>query len=691
MDTTETEKTDLQQEALDLATIKLWTKRIRDAKKFYEKDFVRMRENMEFAAGIQWPAQDQIQSSKYVANFVNHEVNQKVANLYAKNPKAVYQRRKRLDFQIWDGQVETMQSAHQVVASAMQQAGVNPQMAQQIMQQPTLLQAQALLRDIDNGKNWEKLCDRIGQTLEICYQYQCDTQTPDFKYQMKQLVRRAVTTGVGYVRLNLSREGDHSFGESTTDDSLSMRVKRSKEIQKLIDDGEITTEDPRRSELEQLFSSIEDSVVQGDQTNVEERLDFDFPPSTSVIVDPKCKSLKSFIGARWVVQEYIKPIEDVNAYFEVDIKVGGELVQYKEDGLEQVRQSDSNKKDDTQQEPLCCLWEVFDLITKTSFFIVDGWKSYVQAPDAVKPNITRFWPIFAITFNDVEVEPGGKIRVYPPSDVELIRHAQRDWNTSRNELRKHRKQNRPWYATRKGTLTDTDKTVIGNHESGQLVELEGIPANEQVKNYIAAFEGQPIVEAQYDTQVYLEDTSLCIGTNNVQQQQGLRHVAATPAVIQEQSRVAGANSNVDDLDDLLSELAKAGGEIMLREFSLKTVKRVVGVGAAWPEQNRNDFLNEIFLDTEAASSGRPNKAVDVANAQQLVPLLLQAGANPWGVISKVVIPALDSNLDPNDFAPMVPPAPPQQSPSNGQHPTGGANKPPVAQPAAGMRVMPGAQ
>lgn len=671
-----------------LASVKLWTKRIRDARKFYEKDFVRMRENMEFAAGLQWPAQDEIQSAKYVANFVNHEVNQKVSNLYAKNPKAIYTRRARLDFQIWDGSVETMQSAHATVAQAMQAAGTNPALAQQVMGNPQVLAARALLSDIDTGKQWQKLCDRIGKTLEILYGYQCDTSAPSFKYLMKQLVRRVVTTGVGYVRLNFSRDGEDSLIANSPGGQLSMRVKRAKEILSGINDDEITDSDPRREQLEQLFTSIEHSVVDGDQTDVQEKLDFDFPPSDSIIFDTDCTSVKGFIGARWVVQEYIKPLEDVNAYFETSIDAGGELVKYRKNGTEVVRMSDSKDDKDPQEKPLVCLWEVFDILTKTTFFLVDGYKDYVQEPEAVTPAIMRFWPIFGLTFNDVEVVAGSKIRVFPPSDVELIRHAQQDWNTSRNELRKHRKSNRPWYGTRKGTLTDADKAVIGNHESGQLLELEGIPPGEPVKNYIEPYIGAPIVEGQYDTAPYLEDTSLCIGTNNVQQQQGLRHVAATPAVIQEQSRVAGANSNVDDLDDLLSELAQAGGEMMLREFSLTTVKRIVGRGAAWPEQNRQDFLNEIFLDSQAASSGRPNKAVDVANAQQLVPLLLQAGANPWGVISKIVVPALDTNLDVNDFAPMVPP---QMTPSNGQHPTGGQNKPPVAQPATGMGVQQGAQ
>lgn len=641
-------------------TIKQWTKRIKDAKTFAEKDFKRMRENCEFAAGLQWATQETVESEKYVANFVNREVNQKVATLYAKDPKAIYRRRKRLDFQIWDGSVETMQAAHALLAQAQQAMQQNPQAAQMIQQSPQFLQATALINDINHGKQWQQLCDRIGHTLEILYGYQCDTQTPDFKYQMKQLVRRTVTTGVGYVRLNMSREGDHALTASGTDDSLSMRVKRAKRILEGIDEDKITEDDPRNEQLEALMQSIDLSEKEGDVTNVEERLDFDFPQSTSVIVDPKCKSLKGFIGARWVAQEYKLPLETVNAYFEVDIKAGGELVKYAEDGQPAVKEQPvrDNAKD-PQDKPLCCLWEVFDIITKTSFFIVDGWKDYVQEPQAVTPTLNRFWPIFSLTFNDCEVEPGGKVHIYPPSDVELLRHPQKEWNRTREELRKHRKSNRPWYGCRKGLLTDGDKEQIGDHENSQLVELEGIPPGEDIAKHIAFFQSAPIDQNVYNTQPLLEDSSLVIGTNTAQQQQGQRHVAATPAVIQEQARMSGVNSNVDDLDDLLSELARAAGEVMLQEFSLETVKRVVGVGAAWPEENRQDFLNEIFLDSVAASSGRPNKAVEVANAQQLVPLLMQAGSNPWAVISKIIIPTLDSNLDASDFAPTMPPQPAQ--------------------------------
>ena len=157
---------------------------------------------------------------------------------------------------------------------------------------PASMQALQIVQDISQGKQWEAMCKKIGKTLEILYGYQCDTQAPSFKFQMKQLVRRVITTGVGYVRLNFVRQNDHVLSSSLTDDSLAFRLKRAKAIMSGVQDDKIQSDDPRMEQLRLLIESIQSSVAQGDMTNVEERLEFDFPSSTSIIVDPRCKSLK---------------------------------------------------------------------------------------------------------------------------------------------------------------------------------------------------------------------------------------------------------------------------------------------------------------------------------------------------------------------------------------------------------------
>lgn len=655
--------------------VKLWRKRIKDAKAFFEPDFKRMRENMEFAAGMQWASQDGVddKEDRYIANIITNHCNNKVATLYSKNPECEARRRKRLDYQMWDGSVEQEWNATQTLQGGMMTGQITPQVAQ----------ASLLLKDIAQGKQWEAICDKVGKTLEVLYTYQCDTIAPSFKYQMKNLVRQVVTTGVGFVRLNYVAGFDHVLSSSLTDDSLSTRIKDIKFITEGIQDDKILPEDPRIEQLKLLIGSIQSSVQQGDMTNIEQRLEFDFPSSTDIIVDPKCRSLKGFIGANWVVQQFIMPLAEANAYFELrgdkQVTTGGEFTQYADDATELPRPTALDKPVDTMKSPLGCFWEVFDLKTKTKFFICDGWKAYVQAPKALDPSINRFWPIFALTFNDIVVEPGQKVHIYPPSDVQLLKPMQKERNRTRQELREHRKVNRPFFFGLKGTLTESDKDKLSNHESGEFIELESAPIGtngvQNVPDAIGKWTGIPIDQSMYTTQPLDEDAALAVGSNAVQQGQPIRHVAATPAVIQEQARISGVSSNVDDLDDLLSEMAQAAGEMMLREFNPQTVQRIVGKGASWPDQQKEDFLNEIFLDIVAASSGRPNKAVDVQNAQQLIPLMMQNGANPWTCI-QYIAKVMDANLDPKDFAPTSPPMPPpgmgapqgQQNPGQRPHP-----------------------
>ena len=83
-----------------LALISKWHKQLRDAKSHHRKPFDRIRSDMNYALNgksKEW------NEDKYVANIIQRHINQSVANLYAKNPRAVAKRRTRLEYRLWDG------------------------------------------------------------------------------------------------------------------------------------------------------------------------------------------------------------------------------------------------------------------------------------------------------------------------------------------------------------------------------------------------------------------------------------------------------------------------------------------------------------------------------------------------------------------------------------------------------------
>jgi hypothetical protein len=254
-----------------------------------------------------------------------------------------------------------------------------------------------------------------------------------------------------------------------------------------------------------------------------------------------------------------------------------------------------------------------------------------------------------------------------------MKHPQKEWNRSRFALRAQRRANAPKYIARHGLLTEQDKDALDSADENEVVELQGIPSDMEPSKFILPMAHQPIDPLAYDTKPLEEDIMLATRAQEANMGPAKPNVTATVGTIAEQSRITVAASNIDDLDAVLSSLARMGGELLLREMSIETVHRVVGEGTVWPMQNKEDFLNEIYLEVEAASSGRPNKALEIANFERLVPYLIQMGANPMFLI-KEAVKRLDDRLDvaeafpiPLPMMPMQPSGPgAQQSQANPQ-------------------------
>ena len=652
------------------ASVKQWLARIVHAKNKWEPDFKRMRRNMEFATGLQWPGQAEIDDERYTTNLTQHFVNQKVSQLYAKNPTAIATRRERMDYSVWDGNVNSLMEA---IGEAQQwhSSGL-----------PLPVHLAALFSDYAQGRFRQRMVDKVAKTLQLTYQYQVDAHKPDFKEQMKQLVRRTITCGVAYVRPIFCTDAQ-DYHKLSTIETGSTKTDRVNRIRALMQDMSENGVDQTSADFQTLRSLVM-SLGAGETIQTEfvlpERLEFDFPCSTSIIPDERCRHLKDFIAARWISIEYVLPVEEINAIFNVNVKTGS-------DGAKEVERRDEPIYNNTSRESelpaqkLVCLYEVFNKQDQTRFFVCDGWKDYVLAPEPVFPAVAGFWNHFALTFNDVEVEAGTKASIFPPSDVQNIKHPQREWNRTRDALRDHRNANAPKYIVRAGFLTDEDKEKLRSAMPNEVIELAGVPPGEPIDRFIAPMQFAQIDPRLYDTTPLEADLLRSTGMQQANLGPAQPNVTATVGTIAEQSRLDVSASNIDDLDGLLSRLAQAGGEMLLQAMSRETVMRVVGQGAVWPNmpETRADFLNEVYLQIEAASSGRPNKAVDIANVQQLAPILLQAGANPVGVVEEVAR-RLDDNLDLDKFFPLTPP---QLSPTEGGVPPGRAG---LTQPPTGPGV-----
>lgn len=632
------------------ALVKALADKVTRAKKHWKRSFDRMKEDVDFYMGKQWSSSET--DDRYVANIVQSHVRQRVSALYAKNPKFVAKRRDTLDFTMWEGDIASFQNAQTSMAHA---AAVGQPI------DPVMIQT---MQDAQQGFERRRMLDRVAKTMEIVAAYQISEQQPSFKGQMKQLVRRTCVNGVGYVKLGYNRvmEKRPEDVEKITDITQQMST-----LGRLIADKTDKIFDEDNAKMEQLKQILEELQNKRDVI-VREGVAFDFPLSNTIIVDPKCRQLSGFVGADWVAQEFILDVEEIKEIYQVDL------------GKSYTGYEDPNAKDDECKK--ATVWEIYSKKDNLCYVVADGYHDFLKEPAAPELGLERFWPFFTLIFNEVESDRD----IYPLSDVRLLMPVQREYNRARQGLREQRYANRPVYATYEGALSEKDQINLQSHPANAVIKLQNLSPGQAVNQILQPIQHSPIDPSLYDTTMLLDDMMRVVGSQEANIG-GASGSTATEVSVAEGSRMSSLSSNVDDLEDFLGELARATGQVLLEQLDQETAMKIAGPGAVWPQLTANEIAQELALEVEAGSNGRPNKAMQIQNFERLAPILLQIpGMNPeW--MAKQAINRLDDGMDITDAIRAALPSIVAQN-AQKQLTTGNPMSDPNAQGAAGSQNAP---
>lgn len=645
--------------------------RVNNGKSHHKERFDRMERDMDLALNgyddRDWD------KSKYTANLINRHVQQRTAALYAKNPKARAKRRNRLDYQIWNGDPTTLKQAYEA-KFALSQIG------QQVPPQYELLIAE--FEQVDERR---RRLDRVSETLEALFTYFMQEAQPSFKSQMKALVRRVITTSVGYVKLGFQREMDRRPEVAAKINDITAQVDHLRRIAEEAAEGEISQDDP---EIEELMLSLKALLAEPEMITREGLL-FDFPESTAIIVDPMCRQLRGFVGARWVAHQLFLTSDEVREIYGVDLE--GKFTPYdtkgrKQDSASMNMGSLMQSSTEDVQKGLVCVYEVYDKPSGLVYVVAEGYKDFLEEPKAPKIKVDSFWPIYALVFNEVE----HKDEIYPPSDVQLIAPMQYEYNRARQGLREHRRANRPKYVAPAGRLEEEDKDKLKTHPSNAVIEIQGMAAGEKVDDLIQPVRMIGIDPNLYEVKTIFDDVQLVVGAQEANFG-GLSKATATETSVAESARMSALGAQIDELDSFMSEITRAAGQILLTEMSAEQVKTIVGPGAVWPELTNEQIQEEIYLEIEAGSTGKPNQAAELRNIERMLPYLLQLpGIDPRWLV-KEVLKRLDDRLDIDEaLAEQIPSVVAMNAVKNAQAAQGmmGGEQDPRMQGPAGGNVVP---
>lgn len=638
------------------ALVQTIAKRIKADKEHHKKAFADMRRDM-FVVRHGYE-KDKYPETSYRANLAGRHVKTKTAALYAKNPKAVAKRRETLDFVEWDENPQTLLMAFNTLEQAkemlapqpssivdpatgqpMQAAApqISPEMEQAFMK------AQGVVADYQQGMQRRQDIQKIGKTLEILFAQALREQKPvDFKTGMKKAVRRACTTSVMYLELGFQRETGPRPGMTEKLSDARVRLDHLQRLAAEMAEGEIDEDAAERAELEASVAALqaEPEIV------LREGLIIDFPASTRVIPDKLCTSLVGFIGARHVTLEYFFTPDEVQELFKVDL--GRKFKGYGANGQLDKDKSSATQVVDEDEEPvsveegegLVCVWKHYDKPSGLVYYLADGHPAWLRDPAAPDVFVEDFWPLYALTFNEVESEDSP----FPPSDVALMLPMQNEYNRSRQGMREHRRAARPRYLSAKGAFESDDLKRIAETEPFEVTEVNPPPQGTKIAEQLEVFPVPGVDPNLYETGQLFTDIQLVVGTSEAQFG-GTAKATATESAIAANSSASSDGSSIDDLDAFLTTVARAAGQILLREMSEEQVKLVAGPGAVWPQMSLADIASEVFLEVEAGSTGKPNQAVEMNNWQTMLPFLIQMpGIQPeW--LARESLRRLDDRMD----------------------------------------------
>ena len=655
---------EIPQDRKNLVNCKI--KDIKRARKFWEKDFTRIKKDQDLLLGLQWPEQTRLDDDRYVVNVVQRHVQQRTAAIYAKNPTVVARRKQMMDFKLWDENPISYQMATQTIAMTTQQTQAanqgDPQAGQQVqdsLQNPQALKtfalAQALLADIQQGMQRRMMKDRVCRTMELYFKNKVLTQqNPPFKANMKQLVRRTLASGVGYMKLSMVRDLQQGLQSPDELKGMATMSERMAQLDLLMADlaDDEAMMDGVAAEKEELRLMMEALHGQPNKI-VQEGIVFDFPTATSIIPDWRLIHLQGFVGCDFVAEEYMLTPDEVQKVWRVDIT--NHFTVYDPYNPDQKRSSDGisawraatseyNGENTGQNiKGLACVWVMYERSSGLVYTVCDGYPDFLEEPGDPPITLERFFPWYPLAFNLIEHHK----QRFPLSDAFYLRSQQREMNRCREGLRQHRIANRPLTAVANGMLNEEDQMKLQTRPANAVVQLNAMQLGTKINDVLQVVQHPGINPELYDVSPQFDDILRAVGTQEANLG-GTSSATATESSIAESSRMSSLQSNLDDMDDFLTEVMRDAGKVALLEIGSDEVSRVVGVGAAWPTLSGQDIADEIFLEIVAGSSGRPNKAQEVQNFTQAAPFLMQIpGLSPeW--LGKQLLTRLDDRLDLTD-------------------------------------------
>jgi hypothetical protein len=421
------------------------------------------------------------------------------------------------------------------------------------------------------------------------------------KKRAKRILTSAYATSVGWWKLAWQED-------KRTDVLMQNQIKDLQDnlmrLQAQRDKAEDSGAELEIAKLEQQLKGLQGSA----EVVIARGLVLDFVLSEDIIImDPSVLELEQYERASKIGHRLYLTREQYRARFGYDVAKGKV---YTEKSGQLVTQSSGDKKSE-----LLCVVEVWDQDANRVFHICEGEEGFCCDPFTPDWTSRRWYPFFGLAFNEIDGS------FYPLSDVELIEPLVSEYNESRDDLVKDRKDTRPFTVVRKGgSLTEADVRKIRNREGNDVILVEGVGSQPLAQDIQAVTLGQ-ISPANYDTTPARGDIEQILGGGDASRGTVFKAKTATEAEILSQGLRSRSSERQDTMEDLLSELGDSALQILLRKLTPQEVQEIAGPQAVWPTLSAEDIFRQVTVSVRGGSTGKPDRLQEQDRWTKLLPVI----------------------------------------------------------------------
>lgn len=491
---------------------------------------------------------------------------------------------------------------------------------------------------------------QFGETAEAVLIHML-VREAKLKKRAKRLLTAAYTCKVGWWKVCWQEDKQHDpLIENQIKDTQD-NLNRLQTLRQQLDDPSVgADQDLKIAELQQTLAGLQSQA----EVKVARGVTLDFVLSEDVVVlDASVRELTDYERASALAHRIWFTRAKYRETFGYDCVKGKT---YAEKSGEMAAQGGTGQGKD---DDLLCVWEVWDQASNRVFQVCDGEEGFCSEPFSPDWTGKRWYPFFALAFNEVDGS------FYPLSDVELIEPLVREYNESRDDFVRDRRECLPLNIARKGgSLTDADLQRIKNRQGGDLLLVEGI-GGQPISNDIWSGQLGQIRPENYDTNPARSDIEQILGGGDAARGSVLKAKTATEAEILSQGLRGRSAERTDIMEDLLGDVGGYVLQVCLRKLTLPEVQRIAGMNAVWPSLQPEQVFEQVLVEVRGGSTGKPDRLQEQDRWTKLMPVIektvtqvgeLRAkGQEPLAAalieLTRETLRRFDERIDLNQFLP----------------------------------------